>query len=62
MNMEFEIKLYPAKNVPIHMEKLFSMWKAYMAEIGENGTEDELLEENINIDFHFVFIGIRRIP
>ncbi len=67
MNRVNEIKLYPAKNVPIHMEKLFPMWKAYMLEIGEAGTEEELFEElmcrlkisetNENIFFDTVWSG-----
>lgn len=62
-----EAKLYPAKNVPVHMEKLFPMWKAYMSEIGEDGTEDELLEElicrlnisesNENVFFDIIWSG-----
>lgn len=37
-----EAKLYPAKNVPIHVEILFPIWKTYMSEIGENHTDEGL--------------------
>lgn len=37
-------KLYPAKNVPVHIEKLFPMWKKYMIEIGEADSDIKLLD------------------
>ena len=46
-----EAQLFPsrnARNVPIHMEKLFPMWKAYMIEIGEKDTDEDLRNGLIN--------------
>lgn len=43
-----EAKLFPARNVPIHMERLFPMWKAYMIEIGEKYTDEDLRNGLIN--------------
>ena len=60
-------KYYPAKNVPIHIEMLFPMWKKYMIEIGEEETDDDLLNglvarinianSNENVYFDMIWSG-----
>lgn len=60
-------KYYPAKNIPIHIEMLFPMWKNYMIEIGEEETDDDLLNglvarinianSNENVYFDMIWSG-----
>ncbi len=73
MNRNIEIKVFdscynlPAKNVPIHIEMLFPMWKKYMIEIGEEETDDDLLNglvariniasSNENVYFDMIWSG-----
>lgn len=64
-------KYYPAKNVPMHIEMLFPMWKRYMIEIGEEETDEDLLnalvariniaDSNENVYFDMIWSGSNAI-
>lgn len=67
MNRNIELKYYPAENVPAQIEILFPMWKKYMIEIGEEGTDDDMLNglavriniagSNENVHFDIIWSG-----